>query len=219
MCSPRRAQFAAFAYLRRQSLLGASQDHRSHLTFSWSRASSAQAQSISIIPRIRSAQRSCPSICRPGIPPARAWDLVSEEAKTLRSHLRPPLDTLLGHRSAAHQEPADTLGPSDTREREWILREASIRTQLASVKGSWRSVASGIRAWGAFMDEFHRNAPHFPAMASLVEGYSGFFQNGGTLSNYLAHLEFAHLLTRNSFINDPVLLRRLKNGPPPNLCQ
>jgi hypothetical protein len=97
-------------------------------------------------------------------------------------------------------------------EKEWILREASIRTQLASVKGSWRSVISGIRCWAAFSDEFRRGSPHFPASESDIENYSQFFQNGGTLGNYLAHLEFAHLLAKEEYIINPGLLRRLRQG-------
>ncbi len=152
------------------------------------------------------------SLCRPGLPPAKAWDLVSQEAQALRSCLRPPLDTLLGPRDPSHQEPHSTLGPCDTRERDWILREASLRNQLASVKGSWRSVISGIRCWAAWCDEFHRGSPHFPASALHVEQYAQFFQNGGTLGNYLGHLHFAHILVKEDYLIGAGLLRRLKTG-------
>ena len=93
-----------------------------------------------------------------------------------------------------------------------IMNEASLRTMMASFKGSWRQVASGIRCFAAFADEHRPGTPHLPASEQDILAWSSFFQSGGTFSNYLGHLHAAHTLCRMQPQWNSEILRRLRSG-------
>ena len=103
------------------------------------------------------------------------------------------------------------LGPQ-LRARETILAEAGIRAMMASFKGSWASVASGMRCFAAFLDELRPGTPHLPANDSDILAWSAIFHNGGTLANYIGSVLTAHTLTRIEHHISPEILRRLRAG-------
>ena len=93
-----------------------------------------------------------------------------------------------------------------------LMRESSIRVRMASVKGSWRSIASAIRCWAAFCDEFREGSPHFPAEMEDVLNFSAIFLNGGTFGNYLSALKFAHSIQDLTPQWNEEVIRRLRSG-------
>ena len=74
-----------------------------------------------------------------------------------------------------------------------LLKEKGLRVMLVRIRGSWKSVSSGLSAWGAFQDARQRS-PHFPGDTATVLSFSSAFQCGGTLGNYLSAVRWGHLL-------------------------
>ena len=93
-----------------------------------------------------------------------------------------------------------------------LLAEAGCRTQLASIAGSWRSYASGILAWSAFMDACFPAARHFPATSEHVLAFVPFFANGRTCEKYLQHVKFAENLLGLVSPVDQGWLRSVRRG-------
>ena len=94
--------------------------------------------------------------------------------------------------SRAHSSAVSSLPAPAARAN--LLLEASLRSLVASVKGSWASVRSGLNCWAAFMSEQYPDRPHFPASSDQLCAYSSCFANGGTLDNYIGHLRLGHQL-------------------------
>ena len=72
-----------------------------------------------------------------------------------------------------------------------IQLEVSVRTRLATVAGSWKSLQSELRAWGAYMDTYHQGAPHFPVTLARLAAYASFFDNANSGHKYIQALRKA----------------------------
>jgi len=72
-----------------------------------------------------------------------------------------------------------------------IQLEVSVRTRLATVAGSWKSLQSELRAWGAFMDTYHPGVPHFPATFARLAAYVSFFDNSASGRKYIQAVQKA----------------------------
>jgi len=66
-----------------------------------------------------------------------------------------------------------------------IEEEVAIRTRLATVAGSWKSLQSELRAWGALMDAYHPGVPHYPATFARLAAFVSFFDNSASGRKYV----------------------------------
>ena len=73
-----------------------------------------------------------------------------------------------------------------------LALEASIRTQFAAIKKSWRTYRAGIASYAQFMSDSLPQVRHFPVTLISLRLWANHFDNGDTLQNYIAHLNFAH---------------------------
>ncbi len=91
-----------------------------------------------------------------------------------------------------------------------LILEKTTRLSVASIKGSWRSVASGVRAWAASMDRMHPE--HFPAQERHIWEFTAIFKHGGTLNNYLGYIKASHDIMRIEFNWSTQILSRISRG-------
>jgi len=69
--------------------------------------------------------------------------------------------------------------------------ELSLRLRLGTVSGSWRTLQSQLRAYGAFMDTYHKSTPHFPVILQRLAAYLSFFDNADSGKKYFGALKKA----------------------------
>ena len=58
--------------------------------------------------------------------------------------------------------PGAGADPRAVRDPTALSKEAGLRIQLSSIKGSWKSAQSALRAWSAYLDAVYPCRPHFP---------------------------------------------------------
>jgi len=75
-----------------------------------------------------------------------------------------------------------------------IEMEVAIRTGLATVAGSWTSLQSELRAWGAFMDSYHPGVPHYPVTFPRLAAFISFFDNAASGGKYMQAVQKASSL-------------------------
>ena len=94
-----------------------------------------------------------------------------------------------------------------------LQNEAQLRTQLASIEGSWASTRSAWHAWAAFMDATLPCKPHFHHITEAQVGsFASFFDAPATLKKYLGHLKKAALLLGCEFPGKPFLDRVVRGA-------
>lgn len=93
-----------------------------------------------------------------------------------------------GGRPSQAPSPPEGRLPSQWRFPGLLAREAGLRTQLASVRGSWRCLRSGLAAWDFHVENFARFENPFSVTEPLLASYSAMFMNGDTFKAYLGHL-------------------------------
>ena len=93
-----------------------------------------------------------------------------------------------------------------------LQMEASLRTQMRSVKGSWRCVRSGIFSYALFMHSTMPQVAHFPVPIAALRLWANSFDNGDTLSQYVSHLRFAHRLLGMPCLPDPEVIASIIRG-------
>ena len=162
--------------------------------------------------RARAAASNCVHL----VPPLAVDQSVA--AATARTWADPPRKRLAAAASELHDGPARMADTRAVRSPQAILREAAMRSVAASVMGSWRSYASGLRCWSAYMDACHPSSPHFPAQAEHLRAFAPFFQNGDTLQKYVSHVHLGErLLGLDPAIRPPMeraIIRGAKKGSP-----
>lgn len=84
-----------------------------------------------------------------------------------------------------------------------LALEASIRTMMQSVRGSWKSVRSGIWAWGLLTTGLFPYSDPFDVTMEMLAAFAQQFRNPDTLREYLGHLRFFLRLQQREL---PVLL-------------
>ena len=81
-----------------------------------------------------------------------------------------------------------------------IQREACLRTQLASIEGSWRTTRSAWHAWAAFVDATAEGSSHFARVTEAQLGsFSSCFDAPSTLKKYIGYVKKAVLLLEGEF--------------------
>jgi hypothetical protein len=79
-----------------------------------------------------------------------------------------------------------------------LLAEQVLRSELASIQGSWKSSRAGLRCWACFMDDFFSRSAHFPPTWECLSGYGSIFANGDSLGHYVRHVRLGARLCRVS---------------------
>ena len=97
--------------------------------------------------------------------------------------------------SSTHTLPADRakLQPIDVDKWRFpgaLSLEASVRTMMLSIRGSWKSVRSGIWAWGILTTGLFPFLDPFDVNMEMLASFSHQFRNPDTLREYLGHLRF-----------------------------
>ena len=69
--------------------------------------------------------------------------------------------------------------------------ELSLRLRLGTVPGSWKTLQSQLRAYGAFMDIYHPFVTHFPVILPKLAAYLSFFDNADSGRKYFGALQKA----------------------------
>ena len=77
-----------------------------------------------------------------------------------------------------------------------------VRAKLTSIEGSWPTTKSEILAWGAFIDQYYPNIPHFPVTSSRISAFLSFFDNASSAKKYITAIRKATDLQAVDFIND-----------------
>ncbi len=81
-----------------------------------------------------------------------------------------------------------------------LLAEKALRTQITSVKLSWKTVRSGLAAWSAFHAELLGGRfPQFPVSVDHICSFASIFSNADTLKAYIGHVRLASRLLRCPF--------------------
>jgi len=114
--------------------------------------------------------------------------------------------------SAIRAGPVGSADPRAVRHPAALQAEAGCRTMLSSINGSWRSYASGLAAWSAFMDACFPHSPHFPAGKSSLLAFVPFFANGKTCEKYIQHVQFAERVLGLPSQVDPAWVKALIRG-------
>ena len=123
--------------------------------------------------------------------------LELDEAASLvgsRHESEPPRKRIARAQDGFDAGPSAAADPRAVRLPDRLSREAGVRVMMASVLHSWRSYASGLRCWGAFMDLLCPAEPHFPALPHQLLKYAPLFRSGKTLDKYMMHVHFAERL-------------------------
>ena len=82
-----------------------------------------------------------------------------------------------------------------------LALEAAVRTMLTSIRGSWKSIRSGIWAWGLLSEGLFRFSDPFQVTMEMLAAYSQQFRNPDTLREYVGHLRlFLRMLHREPCI-------------------
>ena len=93
-----------------------------------------------------------------------------------------------------------------------LALEASVRAQFASIKKSWRTYRAGISSYAQFMNDSLPNVKHFPVPLVAFRLWANHFDNGDTLQNYVAHLNFAHRILSLPEIKDREIINSVIRG-------
>ena len=93
-----------------------------------------------------------------------------------------------------HDEKLSIINNHAWRFKGHLEAEAGIRTRLATIAGSWASVQSQWRCWGAFMDEHHKWHAHFPVTPERLAAYVSFFDVASSGTKYVQALKKASSL-------------------------
>lgn len=80
-----------------------------------------------------------------------------------------------------------------------LALEASVRTMMQSVRGSWRSVRSGIWAWGILTAGLFPYSDPFEVTMEMLFAFASQFRNADTLREYLGHLRFFLRIQHRAF--------------------
>jgi len=94
-------------------------------------------------------------------------------------------------RIAAGREPPSTTIVGTWRFVGHLESEVSLRVRLGTVPGSWKTLESQLRAWGAYMDSYHPFVPHFPVILPRLAAYLSFFDNADSGRKYFGALHKA----------------------------
>ena len=94
-------------------------------------------------------------------------------------------------RIAAGREPPSTIIVGTWRFVGHLELEVSLRIRLGTVAGSWNTLQSQLRAWGAYMDSYHPFVPHFPVLLPRLAAYLSFFDNADSGRKYFGALHKA----------------------------
>jgi len=94
-------------------------------------------------------------------------------------------------RIAAGREPPSTIIVGTWRFVGHLELEVSLRIRLGTVAGSWNTLQSQLRAWGAYMDSYHPFVPHFPVILPRLAAYLSFFDNANSGRKYFEALHKA----------------------------
>ena len=146
-----------------------------------------------LLPRISLDEESTDKCSRPTLPPAK--------------RIRASGQALSG-------KPSGTAAPDPEARRlpAHLVMEASLRTQLCSVKKSWRCVRSGVVSYALFMHHCMPQVAHFPVSLKALRLWATNFDNGDTLSQYVSHLKFVHRLLGLPELPEPSVISAIIRG-------
>ena len=101
-----------------------------------------------------------------------------------------------------------------------IQKESCLRTQLASIEGSWKATRSAWYAWASFSDTTSPGGAHFARITDAHLGaFASCFDNPSTLKKYFGHIRKAAALLGCEFpaqsVVDSLLRGASKFAPKP----
>lgn len=135
-----------------------------------------------------------------------------EDPSGCRAWSQGPRDRIRALATGATSAPPEGYPRSALRHPRLLMLEAGLRLQLQAITRSWRSVASGLRAWGAFCSAMFPQSPHFPICDESLMSYAVVFRNPGTFSQYLGHMTKGEDLLRLSSRTSQRLVSALRRS-------
>ena len=88
-------------------------------------------------------------------------------------------------------QPSRTSSPEGRSSPTFLAEQAGVRALAFSIRGSWTSIASELRAWHMFVQTYEPFAEHFPPTTARLLAFAPHFQNGASLAKYIGAIKFA----------------------------